>query len=141
MLCGFCDAARPTWHWRSSQRLCCVVATGTTGEAVAFCALSAEPDPSCKEPNVTNCAGNALLECKAGYATSTRACAAECLVLDDYPDRCVGETELDPARCTTDGYLCTMASGSTYDEVAVSSIEPTTSAGCAESTLPKTGRS
>jgi hypothetical protein len=84
----------------------CVVAADASGSNVAFCALSADPDARCADANVPNCAGDTLVQCTAGLATSTQACAAGCLALDDYPDRCAGEAAPDPQLCGHNEYSC-----------------------------------
>ena len=134
-----CVAAEAEAEWQTEDcgTKTCVVAKEAAGTTLAFCALSADPDPRCSEVNVPNCSGDTLVECTAGYATSTQSCAAGCLVLDDYPDRCAGVTAADPQHCGPDGYVCAMARSSLYDDATVAS-SPAPSGVCSESTLPPT---
>ena len=125
------------WQTEDCGKKACVVAKEAAGTTVAFCALSADPDPRCSEADIPNCAGNALVECTAGYATSTQSCEAGCLALDAYPDRCVGVTALDPQRCGPDGYVCAMARSSLYDDATLGS-GLTPSGVCSEGTMPST---
>lgn len=97
------------WLDKACGTKTCVVAKGTAGEPVAFCALASDQDARCTEAHLPNCAGALLVECTAGYATAEQACAAGCLALDDHPDRCVGGIDFGPSRCTgAGGYQCIM---------------------------------
>jgi len=123
------------WQVQDCGTKTCVVAANRMHSSVVFCALSAEPDTRCLEADVPNCASDTLVDCTAGYATSSRPCATGCLALDDYPDRCAGEPDqaTGPQRCGPDGYVCTMESGGTYAAAFSSGSSP--SGVCSEGTL------
>lgn len=124
-----CVSGERTSYWQTEDcgSKTCVVAANTASTTAAFCAVSVNPDPRCAEADVPNCAGNTLVECTAGYATSTRSCATGCLSLDDYPDRCVEDVPLERQDCNTtqDGDLCTMEGGGMQLAEGPSSPMPT----------------
>ncbi len=126
------------WNSKDCGTNTCVVAK-QGGSSIAFCALGAAPDSRCSEPDFANCAGSTLVECTAGYATATRTCADGCRALDDYPDRCMGESSPDQQqRCPVDGYQCAMASGLVHDDAAVGSNPVGGTGVCSENLMPGT---
>jgi hypothetical protein len=86
------------WYSSDCSDRACVATTDASGRPQAFCALSAQPDARCVEPDGTSCDGKSLLTCRAGRATEITACAAGCIELDDFPDYC-RENPPDSVRC------------------------------------------
>jgi len=76
----------------------CVVATPTLNGSptypVAFCALSADPDPNCKGKS-GYCSAGAAVACREGFAVSSTACAA--------PKVCSGDGNCRDPRCVAAG--------------------------------------
>jgi hypothetical protein len=123
------------WQREDCGSRSCVVATSGTGMTTAFCALAPNPDSRCSEAEVPNCTGDTLVECTAGYATSTHSCTSGCLALDDYPDRCTGDIDIysDATRCVASGDFCEMDGGGST--IATGSITPPPSGTCEPNTL------
>jgi hypothetical protein len=101
---------RRVHHW--SSRDCgagaCVAVDGASGRAEVFCALTAEPDARCIEPEGASCDGSTLVSCHASHATAAARCAEGCVALQDLTDYC-RENPPEEVRCVS-GDGCELAS-------------------------------